>query len=63
MAENLSDPTLSSQINQGFLPLAVAPDYPQAPASLGFAAVIEWLNSEVATAEDHAVRHTDFHES
>ncbi len=61
MAGNLSDPTLSFQIKQGFLPLAVAPDYlHHDPESLGFAAVIEWLNPEVATAEDYAVRHTSF---
>ena len=61
MAEDLSDPTLSFQIKQGFLPLAVAPDYlHHDPESLGFAAVIEWLNPEVATAEDFNIRHTSF---
>ncbi len=64
MAGNLSDPTLSFQIKQGFLPLAVAPDYlHHDPESLGFAAVIEWLNPEVATAEDYAVRHTSLPEA
>lgn len=64
MAGNLSDPTLTFQIKQGFLPLAVAPDYlHHDPESLGFAAVIEWLNPEVATAEDYAVRHTSLPES
>lgn len=63
MAGTLSDPTLSFQIKQDFMPLAVAPDYlHHDPESLGFAAVIEWLNPEVATPEDYAVRHTSFHE-
>lgn len=63
LAGTLSDPTLSFQIKQDFMPLAVAPDYlHHDPESLGFAAVIEWLNPEVATPEDYAVRHTSFHE-
>ncbi|MGI8436421.1 MAG: GNAT family N-acetyltransferase [Chthoniobacterales bacterium] len=61
MACDLSDPTLSFQLKQGFEPLAVAPDYlHHDPESLGYAAVIEWLNPEVATAEDINVRHTSF---
>lgn len=57
----LSDPTLSFQLKQGFVPLAVAPDYLRNdPESLGHAAVIEWLNPEVATEHDYAVRHTSF---
>lgn len=61
MADDLSDPTLSFQISQGFVPLAVAPDYlHHDPESLGYAAVIEWLNPEVATAADFNVRHTSF---
>ncbi len=59
MAGELGDPTLSFQIKQGFLPLAVAPDYlHHDPESLGYAAVIEWLNPEVATPDDYAVRHS-----
>lgn len=59
MAGTLSDPTLSFQIKQGFVPLAVAPDYlHHDPESLGYAAVIEWLNPEVATPEDYAVQKT-----
>ncbi len=55
MAGRLNDPTLSFQLRQDFRPLAVAPDYlHHDPESLGFAAVIEWLNPEVATAEDYA---------
>lgn len=61
MSGDLSDPTLSFQIKQGFLPLAVAPDYlHHDPESLGYAAVIEWLNPEVATPKDFNVRHTSF---
>ena len=52
LAGHLSDPTLSFQLKQDFRPLAVAPDYLlHDPESLGFAAVIEWFNPEVATAE------------
>ncbi len=61
MAGDLSDPTLTFQLKQGFFPLAVAPDYlHHDPESLGYAAVIEWLNPEVATAADFNVRHTSF---
>lgn len=64
MSGDLSDPTLSFQIKQGFLPLGVAPDYlHHDPESLGYAAVIEWLNPEVATAQDFNVRHTSFGQS
>jgi GNAT superfamily N-acetyltransferase len=61
VAGKISDPTLSFQLKQDFIPLAVAPDYlHHDPESLGFAAVIEWLNPEVAKPEDYAVRHTSF---
>jgi GNAT superfamily N-acetyltransferase len=41
----LSDPTLSFQIRRGFRVMAVASGYLRHdPESLGFAAVIEWLN-------------------
>jgi GNAT superfamily N-acetyltransferase len=61
MAGDLRDPTLSFQIKQGFVPLAVASDYlHHDPESLGYAAVIEWLNPEVATGQDFNVRHTSF---
>ena len=63
MAGKLSDPALSFQIKQGFMPLAVAPDYlHHDPESLGYAAVIEWLNPEIATPGDYSVRHTSFRE-
>ncbi len=63
MSGKLNDPTLSFQLKQGFTPLAVAPDYlHHDPESLGFAAVIEWLNPEVAKPEDYAKQHSSFHE-
>jgi GNAT superfamily N-acetyltransferase len=55
VAGKLSDPTLSFQLKQDFVPLAVAPDYlHHDPESLGYAAVIEWLNPEVATPENYS---------
>ena len=52
---SLRDPTLSFQINRGFHVLAVVPGYLKYdPESLGWAAVIEWLNPAVATAADYA---------
>lgn len=55
LAGRLSDPTLNFQLKQGFMPLAVATDYlHHDPESLGFAAVIEWLNPEIATPEDYS---------
>lgn len=49
------DPTLSFQLKEGFHVLAVVPNYLGSdPESQGFAAVIEWLNREVATAEEVA---------
>lgn len=53
----LSDPTLSFQLKQGFHVIGVARQYLRHdPMSLGNAAVIEWLNPEVATPEDYAAR-------
>lgn len=52
---SLRDPTLSFQLNRGFHVLAVVSGYLKYdPESLGWAAVIEWLNPEVATDEDRA---------
>lgn len=49
------DPTLSFQLNRGFHVLAVVPGYLKYdPESLGWAAVIEWLNPQVATPADLA---------
>lgn len=42
------DPTLSFQIKRGFRVIGVVPDYlHRDPESLGFAALIEWLNPRV----------------
>jgi GNAT superfamily N-acetyltransferase len=50
----LGDPTLSFQLRQGFRVLDVVPDYlHDDPESLGYAAVIEWINDEVAEPEDY----------
>ena len=51
----LTDPTLSFQLGRGFRVLAVAPGYlAHDPESQGHAAVIEWLNPDVARPEDYA---------
>lgn len=49
----LQDPTLSFQLREGFDVVAVVGGYLRNdPESLGWAAVIEWLNPEVARPED-----------
>jgi ribosomal protein S18 acetylase RimI-like enzyme len=51
----ISDPTLTFQIRQGFRVIGVVSNYLlRDPESLGYAAVIEWLNPEVANPEDLA---------
>jgi GNAT superfamily N-acetyltransferase len=53
----LRDPTLSFQLGRGFEVIAVVSGYLRYdPESLGFAAVIEWLNPAVAMSEDYACR-------
>jgi hypothetical protein len=48
----LGDPVLSFQLGQGFEVLGVVADYlPGDTGSLGHAALIEWLNPEVAGPE------------
>lgn len=50
----LSDPTLSFQLKRGFEVLAVARNYLRHdPESFGHAAVIEWINPDVARPEDY----------
>ncbi|MCA8979639.1 MAG: GNAT family N-acetyltransferase [Planctomycetes bacterium] len=50
----LNDPTLSFQLSQGFHVLTVVGNYFVGdPESLGWAAVIEWLNPDVADDEDY----------
>ena len=51
---DIIDATLSFQLKRGFHVLAIVSGYLRDdPESLGYAAVIEWLNPEVATAEDY----------
>lgn len=48
------DPTLSFQLREGFHVLGVAHGYlGHDPESLGYAAVIEWINPKVAKPEDY----------
>ena len=55
------DPTLSFQLREGFHVLAVVPHYlSDDPESLGFAAVIEWLNPQLIRNEHIANRPTRF---
>ena len=56
----LADPTLSFQLKRGFRVIGLTPRYFHDPDSLNFAAVIEWLNPEVATPEDWAFGDSDF---
>lgn len=52
VAGQLGDPTLSFQLKEGFHVLAVVANYLGSdPESMGHAAVIEWLNRDVATAD------------
>ncbi len=52
----LTDPTLTFQIHRGFRVLDVVRGYLRDdPESRGYAAVIEWLNSAVATPTDERV--------
>lgn len=52
---DLTDPTLTFQLRRGFRVLGVVRGYLRHdPESLGHAAVIEWLNPEVATPADQA---------
>jgi hypothetical protein len=57
----LKDPTLTFQLRQRFRVLAVVANYLRHdPASLGYAAIIEWINHEVAKPRDYAARDTRF---
>lgn len=57
----LGDPTLSFQLRRGFEVIAVVSDYLRHdPESLGHAALIEWLNPAVATAEEYNSRPAKF---
>ena len=49
----LKDATLSFQLREGFKVISVVSEYLKFdPESLGFAAVIEWLNPAVAPPEE-----------
>ncbi len=49
----LGDPTLTFQLKQGFHVIGVVSGYlHHDPESLGYAAVIEWVNAEVSKPED-----------
>jgi phosphoenolpyruvate carboxylase len=51
--KKIFDPTLSFQMGQGFQVIDVAPNYLfNDPESLGYAAVIEWLNPKLAKEKD-----------
>lgn len=57
----LRDATLTFQLRQGFEVLGVVPNYlKNDPESLGYAAVIEWLNPDVAKPSDFAKRNPQF---
>jgi ribosomal protein S18 acetylase RimI-like enzyme len=58
--KRLADPTLGFQLSQGFRVFAVISDYMADPESLGFAALIEWINREAATPDDYARRDPRF---
>jgi GNAT superfamily N-acetyltransferase len=61
IAGEIGDPTLSFQISQGFHVLAITDAYLfKDPESQGFAAVIEWVNEEVARPEDYLGRDPRF---
>ncbi len=54
LRSHVADRTLSFQLRRGFHVLGVVSDYLRHdPESLGYAAVIEWVNSEVADSEGY----------
>ena len=54
LSGEIGDPTLSFQLKQGFHVLGVVHNYLRHdPESLGYAAIIEWLNPAVARPEDY----------
>ncbi len=57
----LTDPTLTFQLKQRFRVIAVVAGYLRHdPESLGYAAVIEWINHRVAKPKDYAGRDPRF---
>ena len=63
--EEIKDPTLSFQLKRGFQVLRLVEGYLRHdPESLGFAAVIEWINLQVARPKDYDVsRSSKFYKS
>ena len=58
----LRDPTLSYQLKCGYHVIGVVSDYLfKDPESLGWVAVLEWINDAVAKPEDYAGRDARFH--
>ena len=58
----IQDPTLSFQLREGFDVLAVVHGYLRNdPESQGYAAIIEWLNPQVARPEDALGRDPRYH--
>lgn len=56
--EGIRDPTLTFQLHRGFHVLAVVEEYLRHdPESLGYAAVIEWINPEMASPTDYPPSH------
>ena len=61
VAGRIKGPTLSFQLREGFEVIDVVKDYLGLdPESLGYAALIEWINHEVARPEDTANRNPRF---
>lgn len=59
--KKFADPTLSFQLREGFEVIGVVANYlHHDPESLGHAAIIEWLNPEVAQSGDYAGRNPRF---
>lgn len=57
----LRDPTLTFQLREGFRVFGVVHGYlPKDPESLGYAALIEWLNPEVIPPEESKTHDTRF---
>ena len=53
----IGDPTLTFQLNRGFVVIGVVSGYLRHdPSSRGYAAVIEWVNPEVAEREGYTVK-------
>jgi len=57
----IGDPTLSFQLKQGFRVIGVVQSYiPDDPDSRGYAAIIEWINHDVAKRRDYSHRDPNF---